>query len=110
MPSPDWGGSGPGWVRGPRGGGDPPLPEDGYCCGRYASYWNAFLFLKALGMYGWWDDSPLKRAWEYFEFDFELGYEANVLSLLYNIGHETVRLWGEDELYVTGNPSLFYLC
>ena len=19
--------------------------EDGYCCGRYASYWNAFLFL-----------------------------------------------------------------
>ena len=31
-------------VRGsaPRGvpGGDPPV---GYCCGRYASYWNAFL-------------------------------------------------------------------
>ena len=23
--------------------GDPP-PRDGYCCGRYASYWNAFLF------------------------------------------------------------------
>ena len=23
-------------------GGDP--PRDGYCCGRYASYWNAFLF------------------------------------------------------------------
>ena len=21
-----------------------PLPPDGYCCGRYASYWNAFLF------------------------------------------------------------------
>ena len=20
-------------------------PADGYCCGRYASYWNAFLFL-----------------------------------------------------------------
>ena len=29
--------SGPGGVP----GGDPP---DGYCCGRYASYWNAFLF------------------------------------------------------------------
>ena len=32
------------WSRGvpaPRGpGGDSP---DGYCCGRYASYWNAFL-------------------------------------------------------------------
>ena len=23
--------------------GDP--PRDGYCCGRYASYWNAFLLL-----------------------------------------------------------------
>ena len=21
----------------------PPLPRDGHCCGRYASYWNAFL-------------------------------------------------------------------
>ena len=33
---------GPGGVSGPGGvpGGDPP----GYCCGRYASYWNAFLF------------------------------------------------------------------
>ena len=31
-----------GGGTGPRGvyGGDPP---DGYCCGRYASYWNAFL-------------------------------------------------------------------
>ena len=23
---------------------DPPPPADSYCCGRYASYWNAFLF------------------------------------------------------------------
>ena len=38
----------------PGGGGipacteaDPPFPErDGYCCGRYASYWNAFLLLE----------------------------------------------------------------
>ena len=57
-----WGVPGPGvggWMHGPRGvpclggawsrgvpgpgggpGGDPP---DGYCCGWYASYWNAFL-------------------------------------------------------------------
>ena len=38
------GGSGPGGVPGPWGmpGRDPP---DGYCCGRYAAYWNAFLLL-----------------------------------------------------------------
>ena len=29
------------WSRGVPGG-DPP---NGYCCGRYASYWNAFLFI-----------------------------------------------------------------
>ena len=28
-----------------RGGGD---PRGGYCCGRYASYWNAFLFIVKL--------------------------------------------------------------
>ena len=33
-----WGGC---LVPGGMPGGDPP---DGYCCGRYASYWNAFLF------------------------------------------------------------------
>ena len=32
------GGFGAPWGGVP--GGDPP---DGYCCGRYASYWNAFL-------------------------------------------------------------------
>ena len=50
-----WGVSAPGGVSGPGGclvvgdgvwswgpGGYP--PQDGYCCGRYASYWNAFLF------------------------------------------------------------------
>ena len=27
-------------------GVNPPIPlRDGHCCGRYASYWNAFLFL-----------------------------------------------------------------
>ena len=28
----------------PLGPGTPLPPGDGYCCGRYASYWNAFLF------------------------------------------------------------------
>ena len=27
------------------GGGLVETPRDGYCCGRYASYWNAFLFV-----------------------------------------------------------------
>ena len=38
------GGTWAGGVPGPRGvpGGDPP---DGYCCGQYASYWNAFLLV-----------------------------------------------------------------
>ena len=30
-----WGVSAPGGVE---------TPRDGYCCGRYASYWNAFLY------------------------------------------------------------------
>ena len=29
------------WSGGMVPGGDPP---DGYCCGQYTSYWNAFLF------------------------------------------------------------------
>ena len=32
-----------------RGCGDPPT-NDGYCCGRYASYWNAFLFHKVFSL------------------------------------------------------------
>ena len=72
----NWGGSGPGphtrgkfggsdpgpHLRGNSGGSDPgphrrgkfrgirttPPPDD-YCCGRYASYWNAFLLLDAPG-------------------------------------------------------------
>ena len=27
--------------------GQTPPPADGYCCGRYASYWNAFMFYKS---------------------------------------------------------------
>ena len=35
----------PGSRHPPQSRPPPPL-ADGYCCGRYASYWNAFLFLK----------------------------------------------------------------
>ena len=40
----NWGGSNPGpHPRGNWGGSDPDPPNDDYCWGRYASYWNAFL-------------------------------------------------------------------
>ena len=35
------------------GGGCGNLPCDGYCCGRYASYWNAFLFFDLLLWFFW---------------------------------------------------------
>ena len=50
LPGDAWSGEGsaPGGVgvmSGPgRGCGDPP---DGYCCGRYTSYWNVFLLLSS---------------------------------------------------------------
>ena len=42
----NWGGSGPG--QHPRGKfrGIRTSPPDDYCCGRYASYWNAFLLAR----------------------------------------------------------------
>ena len=54
-------------------------------------------------MFGWWDNTPLKSAIEYYELDFEFGYEADVLSTLYTVG--TVRSWGHDEFYVSGTKS-----
>ena len=50
-----------------------PPPRDGYCCGRYASYWNAFLFttvvndlyFQLLRIYAWiclFRDGALKRS------------------------------------------------
>ena len=33
----------------------PPLPADGYCCGRYASYWNAFLLIFKIHCYFHWN-------------------------------------------------------
>ena len=35
----------------PGGSALPPPGRDGYCCGRYASYWNAFLFICISGKY-----------------------------------------------------------
>ena len=57
-PGPHWGGGvpgpGPGSVSRPRPGGGvsqhalkQTSPVDGYCCGRYASYWNAFLLINS---------------------------------------------------------------
>ena len=53
-----------GWSPGPHPGGvedqggipacteadTPPTPADGYCCGRYISYWNAFLLEKVINV------------------------------------------------------------
>ena len=50
IPREEVGGSGQGGSPGPGPGVYPsmhrgrPQPPEGYCCGRYASYWNAFLF------------------------------------------------------------------
>ena len=41
---PPWGSRHPPSVDTPREQAPTP-PADGYCCGRYASYWNAFLFI-----------------------------------------------------------------
>ena len=35
----------PGSRHTPPGSRHPPPGRDGHCCGRYASYWNAFLYL-----------------------------------------------------------------
>ena len=40
-------------VPGPGGCLVETLP-DGYCCGRYASYWNAFLFQLTVFFYNFW--------------------------------------------------------
>ena len=46
----NWGGSGPGpHPRGKFRGIRTSPPPDDYCCGRYLSYWNAFLLLDAPG-------------------------------------------------------------
>ena len=39
---------GPGGVPAPGGGCLVETSRDGYCCGRYASYWNAFLFVSMM--------------------------------------------------------------
>ena len=36
----------PGSRHPPPSGSRHPPPRDGHCCGRYASYWNAFLYLR----------------------------------------------------------------
>ena len=61
------GGSGPRGVPGPRGGvwsqGVPGEdPPDGYCCGRYAFYWNAFLLTYFLQGSGEQEIAPLPLA------------------------------------------------
>ena len=44
------------------GGGDPP-PADGYCCGRYASYWNAFLLMNKINLISKVNDLGTRNTW-----------------------------------------------
>ena len=50
----------PPWTRYTPTPGPGTPPGDGYCCGRYASYWNAFLFLITFAF------PSSKRTIEYF--------------------------------------------
>ena len=49
-------------VLGGMPGGDPP---DGYCCGRYASYWNAFLLKYIIGFFSVPCCPSIQRAWNH---------------------------------------------
>ena len=46
----------------------PPPPADGYCSGRYASYWNAFLFVAIFKLsaciISYWFTSLLPAHWQ----------------------------------------------
>ena len=42
-----------------------PPPPNGYCCGRYASYWNAFFF--------WWENKTYWKPLYYFRMEALLG-------------------------------------
>ena len=56
---------GPGTTRDqaqPPGPGSPP-GADGYCCGRYASYWNAFLFFTVLRKIRWIEQKEFQQKW-----------------------------------------------
>ena len=60
-----WEGSAPGRVVSQYALRQTPHGRDGYCCGRYASYWNAFLFGCAIckfTRYAAYKNSPL-RGW-----------------------------------------------
>ena len=86
------GGSGPGGVPAPagvwsQGGGVETSPRDGYCCGHYASYWNAFLYDKC--DYRWkifkntkWNLSKKGYGIEYFS---DFVKEKFLLNKIYSI-------------------------
>ena len=44
-------------------------PRDGYCCGRYASYWNAFMFC----LFSHWIESVVKTNGAYWKLNITLG-------------------------------------
>ena len=53
----------PGGRGGGSGGGGDPPPADGYCCGRYASYWNAFLLMNKINLISKVNDLGTRNTW-----------------------------------------------
>ena len=79
------GGSGPG---GP--GGDLP----GYCCGRYASYWNAFLSNNIFSKSYWARQLELRKRTQYIKFNGKYThFSVKLQTMLSFLHHNGNRAW-----------------
>ena len=65
-----------------------PPPADGHCCGRYASYWNAFLYKTVIGPLSfkiWWVGAIINN--------FLWGSSPNSFVILVCNVWQSVRIW-----------------
>ena len=56
-------------------------PRDGYCCGRYASYWNAFLSSNVWTLYSWFHYMFCNAVYTLFT-QFILKFKIPILNML----------------------------
>ena len=99
-------------VSGRHPPGQTPPPPDGHCSGRYASYWNAFLFQNMFETMGFHSPHP-KRIPGYFQNMFEtMGglivkqiIECNVLKHTYRKENNTVPKLVNIQLATTNHLS-----